>query len=334
MRQCIVLVSIAALVGACASEPITENLGVSTQALSQENGMRLNGMRLNGMRLNGMRLNGMRLNGQRLNGMRLNGSVLSGYVVTYDRRGNEVRKELSGNDLIGTPLVGQGEDGSEVSLRIDSHRTGSERGLRDVHYYRVSVYDPADRAWEPACGADSHGRGIEAIPVPGIWDMSEGTPTGGSRSDADDMFPFGCRDAAIGECVEWGYKPWLSFTRCDSSGRCWKVAGADYHQTCTRLVRADFCGDGNSWTEDGTLINVYDDAGVQEADEGANWQHEAEWAPTGATCMSGMRVQFAHPPACAARLQRRDCGARWSRSTLVMTDYLASSHDDDGEHDN
>ena len=323
MRQHIAWAGLAALVGACAAEPVSETVSSSERAITEDNGMRLNGMRLNGQRLNGMRLNGMRLNGMRLNGMRLNGSLLTGYVVTgTDRKGNEQRRTLSGADLVGATLVGITESGSEVTLRIDSFRTGV-RENRDISYYGVSAWDATDSAWEPTCGSDASGRGIEAIPVAGVWDMSEGTPTGGSHSDSSEMFTFGCRDTAIGECVEWGYKPWLTMTRCEGRD-CWQVPGADYHQTCTRLVRADYCGDGTPWTQDGTLINVYDDVGIQERDPGAAWLHEADWSPDGATCMSGMRIERGRKPPCARELLRRSCGT-WTDDTLVMTDYVSGS---------
>jgi ADYC domain len=32
---------------------------------------------------------------------------------------------------------------------------------------------------------------------------------------------------------------------------------------CTRMLRADDCGDGKSWTVTGALINLYDGIGVQ-----------------------------------------------------------------------
>ena len=33
---------------------------------------------------------------------------------------------------------------------------------------------------------------------------------------------------------------------------------ASYHQACTRMARADYCGDGTSHTQDGTWIEYYD----------------------------------------------------------------------------
>jgi hypothetical protein len=259
----------------------------------------------------------------RLNGMRLNGSELTGYlVVGTDRRGEEIRRTISGKDLVGATIAATAEDGSEVTLRVDSYRTGA-RADRDINYYGLSVYDATETRWEAACGVDANARPIEAIPVPGVWDLSEGTDTGGSRSDPDGWFTFGCRDAAIGECVEWGYKPWLTMTRCDAStGECWQVPGPDYHQTCTRLVRADYCGDGTPWTQDGTAINVYDDVGIEARDTSRDWAHEANWSPDGALCMAGMRVETWKKPACIRQLLRTPCPTRFSADTLVMTDYI------------
>ena len=37
----------------------------------------------------------------------------------------------------------------------------------------------------------------------------------------------GSVDAAIGKCVEWGYKPWDEIERCDKHDECWTVPGAD-----------------------------------------------------------------------------------------------------------
>jgi hypothetical protein len=275
-------------------------------------------MRLNGIRLNGIRLNGIRLNGVRLNGIRLNGSALTGYVVVgYDKSGQEKRKDYSGADLVNAELVGLLEDGTEVPLRIDSYRA-----QRDISYYRVAVWDAGERAWQAGCGVDARGRGIEAIPVAGVWDLGEGTPTGGAHIDDPDLFTFGCIDTAIGECVEWGYKPWLTVTRCDGDG-CWQVPGSDYHQACTRLVRADYCGDGRSWTQDGTPINVYDDVGIEAPDTSRPWRHEGNWGPDGASCLSATRVPEARRPGCVTQLLHHECSQSWTAETLVMTDVLA-----------
>ena len=49
--------------------------------------------------------------------------------------------------------------------------------------------------------------------------------------------------------MELGYKPWKTVGG---------VSLRDHHQTCTRVLRADYCGNGVSHTQDGTLINIWD----------------------------------------------------------------------------
>jgi hypothetical protein len=56
--------------------------------------------------------------------------------------------------------------------------------------------------------------------------------------------------------VRVGYKPW----KMAADGRSmW-----DYHQACTRLIRADYCGDGVSRTRDGVEIEIVDRFGQGE----------------------------------------------------------------------
>lgn len=59
-----------------------------------------------------------------------------------------------------------------------------------------------------------------------------------------------CVSGAVGKAGLWGYPPWVT----PFGGR----SGRDQLQAATRAIRADFCGDGVSHTEDGTPIQVYD----------------------------------------------------------------------------
>jgi hypothetical protein len=61
------------------------------------------------------------------------------------------------------------------------------------------------------------------------------------------------------------------------------------HQTCTRLARADYCGDGVPHTENGTLIDVFDPAGIQVGVDDPALSFEAGWSPDGAVCVSAPR---------------------------------------------
>ena len=82
-------------------------------------------------------------------------------------------------------------------------------------------------------------------------------------------------DGVIAKCVDWGYAPW--------------ALGADVHQSCTRLARADYCGDGRPWTLDGTTIDAYDVLGVQARLGDPSFGFEAAWGEHGAICVNETR---------------------------------------------
>ena len=121
------------------------------------------------------------------------------------------------------------------------------------------------------------------------------------------MVTFACEGYALAKCVELGYRPWLP-------------GGRALHQTCTRLIRADYCGDGRSHTEDGVWINVYDGLGIQSDTE--DWTFEAEWSPEGARCLSTTRLSTMRAqPNC--ELPVESCGApeHFTSGTLLMSEY-------------
>ena len=61
-------------------------------------------------------------------------------------------------------------------------------------------------------------------------------------------------------------------------------------QACLRMVRADYCGDGRSWTKNGMTIDVYDDVGIQSPEKDSSMPFEAGWSPDGAVCVHHPRV--------------------------------------------
>src|SRR5262249_33873713 len=138
----------------------------------------------------------------------------------------------------------------------------------DVFFYWLSWKDGC--RWLPICPSLA-----PAIPVTGRWNYDQGVPGGGSKTPDPSFITWGCLRSAIGKCVLLGYKPWKS------------VDGTSlepYHQTCVRLLRADFCGDGMAYTIDGRLLNLYDRLNIQRDTE--PWNFEAEWDTDGARCMT------------------------------------------------
>lgn len=284
--------------------------------------------------------NGRNINGRNINGRNINGTGLGGVLVSVNLsgvyssataddpmnavwlegssfRGYEGARSLSGPEFVGARFTGNLGDGNTLQLRVDGIQpaTGPEG---DIWVYDVSFLDTVDGAWKPVCQAED-GSALGAIPLMGRWDYRQGVPgEGGAKTDDGSVFTFACEGGALAKCVHFGYRPW-AYT---DDGR----SLADHHQACTRMVRADFCGDGTSYTQDGTWVNLYDSVGVQEDTEGT-WLPEAEWSPDGALCMTQTtRAQTAVScPALATALP--DCGQRahFRTGTLLMSEVPPST---------
>ena len=253
------------------------------------NGASLNGASLNGASLNGASLNGASLNGASLNGASLNGASLNGNMIgAYTAGGTPI----TGTELVGAELTGTLSSGASLTLRIDSMTQLSA----DTWAYGVSFEH--DGGWSSYCGTDANGA-IEAIPVGGVWNQDFGSAGGGSWSDDGTQFTFACRHASIAKCVELGYEPWKGY--------------GDELLSCVRMLRADYCGDGISYTVNGTLINVYDGVGIQTDTE--SWPVDATWTPDGAGCLNHHRG--GSQPACYAEKYSATCGGFSGGNDLV-----------------
>ena len=55
------------------------------------------------------------------------------------------------------------------------------------------------------------------------------------------------------------------------------------------MKRADYCGDGNGHTKDGTWIDLYDHLSPPIQMQATDWPLEAHWGPRGASCVSSRR---------------------------------------------
>jgi hypothetical protein len=56
------------------------------------------------------------------------------------------------------------------------------------------------------------------------------------------------------------------------------------------MIRADYCGDGTPHTRDGTLMDLYDKAGINRDEPGPGMEFEAAWGPLGAVCVRRVRI--------------------------------------------
>lgn len=262
-----------------------------------------NGISLNGVSLNGRSLNGVSLNGGTLNGRSLNGASLNGTLLQATRDGVPV----SGANLAGSLWNGTMSDGSAAQLRIDSAAPLAAPSA-DVWAYAVSL--KSGTTWIPLCGTAA----TKAVPVVGTFNNGVNVVGGGSYTYDATKLTLACRGAAIAKCVELGYKPWKTGTG--------GVNLRNHMVACTRMLRADYCGDGRSFTVDGTQVNLYDAVGVQ-ADTNS-WRVDAEWTVNGARCVkqSSPPRLATTAPSCYTSKVTTACGALtdFALGALVMNE--------------
>ena len=93
------------------------------------------------------------------------------------------------------------------------------------------------------------------------------------------VFELVCTGGARGKCVRFGYLPWAG------------DALRDIYNACVRMVRADYCGEGERTTRNGTLIDHYDAEGIEESAHDSRFEFEAGWTAAGAVCVRRVRIK-------------------------------------------
>jgi ADYC domain len=181
---------------------------------------------------------------------------------------------LMGVDLVGAVLIL--EDGAnQVRVRIDALEPDPKDPGGEIILYTFSALDPQTSAWRNLCPPDPDGVAM-GFPLEGIW-----TPSG-EHLPSGEGFSLTCTSGVNAKCVRLGYKPWKKTADGTSL---WT-----YHQACTRMMRADYCGDGTHHTRDGTLINVQDRLGIERFDPEPSLTFEAAWGLRGAICVRHVRI--------------------------------------------
>ncbi len=177
-------------------------------------------------------------------------------------------------ELIGAILVASDEAGVRESFRIDSIEADPQD--MDILLYSFSVYDSFSGQWVSVCKPDMLGR-TKGFPLAGTWNVK------GQHLHDSKNYHITCTSATIGKCVLMGYKPWK---KTKDGKDLW-----NYHQACTRLLRADYCGNGKAHTRDGTLIEIFDQLNIQADSHAPELKFEAAWNDQGAVCVKKTRIQ-------------------------------------------
>lgn len=138
----------------------------------------------------------------------------------------------------------------------------------------------------PLCAAEDGN--IEAV----LYEDTHVDMKSGVVDKQTDILNIACLSGALGKAGEWGYRPY-------------DINHYEF-QGIIRALRADYCGDGDSWTKPGTAIDIEDRWGIQKFFN-PNHRTEAFWSPDGALCVTLPRRPEFTEVKCGTKILT-DCG--------------------------
>lgn len=188
-------------------------------------------------------------------------------------------------------------------------------------------------------------RGV--VIVRGYWDASgQWHPGTGNQvtvscdSKQNEKRQHGWADGSIANCVRLGFYPGILRNSMDH----------DQFLACIRAMRADYCGDGASYTRHGTIIDLHELSMAGYKRRFQKWREcrdgrcfEASWSPRGAERFVRRRwaekLELApFPPGCVPAFTQEPGGTGWDRpsdggvyvptiATRTETHYCKSPRD-------
>ncbi len=198
--------------------------------------------------------------------------VRDGRIRFVDGDGDVVEAKA----LTGLVLTVLDPNDRATRVRIDSQI--DDRGIAGdpLTLYEASRWDEREDHWVPYCKPGPDGRAL-AMALPGRWRAG-----GASFSEELDDLTFTCTAGANGKCASMGFVPGLSTADGESL--------TPYFEACVRMMRADYCGDGRSFTVEGVPVELLDRAGRQPMWGERDLRFEAAWGANGAVCVHHPRV--------------------------------------------
>ncbi|MDZ4811370.1 MAG: ADYC domain-containing protein [Pseudomonadota bacterium] len=186
--------------------------------------------------------------------------------------------DASGKLLSGADLAGAELDLGEVGVvRVVAVEQDTSARFNEVWLHSLTLRQPGSMVFNEFCAPDAKGD-TRVVVYPGYFDEALHYVADAER------FSFSCVSGVEAKCLRWGYLPWR---KAPNSG----ASLAPYYETCIKLARADYLGDGQASTRDGAAIDIYDHIGVQQPTTGLDKLHfEAGWNLNGAVCVHHTRI--------------------------------------------
>jgi hypothetical protein len=143
-----------------------------------------------------------------------------------------------------------------ADVRVDTHQNSSKyAGNEDIYLYTVYYRQPGTEQWSALCPLDIYGDPT-AMAVP--LDHNDW------QSDASRAkFTFACNGSGVAaKCARnWGYKPWKSVNETVWNGSAFVPATIPMqplYDACVLAARADYCQADQSYTKNGTTVDLFD----------------------------------------------------------------------------
>lgn len=219
------------------------------------------------------------------------------------------RVTVEGTEFVATLADGRILRSSDLVGAVLDVRIGGKP--RRIRIAAVEV-DPSDRSrsiWLHTLEVPAAGGGWANICMAGPDGRQQAFPLAGGPDGVE----LSCTGGAIAKCVRFGYRRW----DIGADG----ASLAPLHAACVRMVRADYGGD-RGWTRNGMRIDLYDDRGVQVADNAPEDAFEAGWNTEGAVCVHHVRVK---EHGTLADLEARYPALR-GRTGAICTEEFARAH--------
>jgi hypothetical protein len=178
---------------------------------------------------------------------------------------------LRSAELVGATLTIY-TSGGPMRLRIDAVERDPDAKTPPVWLHSLSTEGP-DGAFHNVCEAGPDGR-RQGFPL-AFRPRSDGA----LEPSESGSFELVCTAGARGKCVRFGYLPWTAET------------AREVYNACVRMVRADYCGEGEGTTRNGTLIDHYDGVDIEEPGQDPRFEFEAGWTAAGAVCVRHVRIR-------------------------------------------
>lgn len=158
-----------------------------------------------------------------------------------------------------------------------------------MHFYTKKYQGIDGSPLLAACDKDDDGN-LEAV----LYEDLHVDMKSGYVKEMESLINIACVSGGVGKAATWKYKSY--------------DIGFEEFMAAVRMIRADYCGDGDSWTKPGTAIDLQDVWGYNKFFK-PTYETEALWSAKGASCVNlPRRPDFALDDIVCGGVAMEKCG--------------------------